>query len=165
MNILATLHPKDKDYGHMKIEEPKTPFAKYEEGDSGDEHDGLDADLLAKKIQLGGNELPKALIEPEPEEESDDEDISPEEREKRKIFEMKRKQHYNEFYAVKLARKLMQNDDDDDDEDEDELKEEDETESKEERDNKMEEVDHDGNEVLVSPSEDMAVGEDQASGD
>ncbi|XP_042226555.1 protein phosphatase inhibitor 2-like isoform X2 [Homarus americanus] len=80
MNILATLHPKDKDYGHMKIEEPKTPFAKYEEGDSGDEHDGLDADLLAKKIQLGGNELPKALIEPEPEEESDDEDISPEER-------------------------------------------------------------------------------------
>ncbi|ROT79800.1 Protein phosphatase inhibitor 2 [Penaeus vannamei] len=88
MNILATLHPKDKDYGHMKIEEPKTPFAHYEEGDSGDEHDGLDADLLAKKIQLGGSELPKALIEPEPEEESEEE-ISPEEREKRKLFEMK----------------------------------------------------------------------------
>lgn len=117
MNILATLHPKDKDYGHMKIEEPKTPYAKYSEGDSGDEHEGLDADLLARKIQLGGNELPKALVEPEDEDSSDDEDISPEEREKRKIFEMKRKQHYNEYYAVKLARKLMEDDDEEDEDD------------------------------------------------
>uniref|UniRef100_A0A0P4WU89 Protein phosphatase inhibitor 2 n=1 Tax=Scylla olivacea TaxID=85551 RepID=A0A0P4WU89_SCYOL len=123
MNILATLHPKDKDYGHMKIEEPKTPYTKYNEGHSDDEQDGLDADLLAKKIQLGGNELPKALVEPEVEEELSEEE-SAEEREKRKIFEMKRKQHYNEYYAVKLARKLMEDDsEEDEDGEEDENKE------------------------------------------
>ncbi|XP_037801464.1 protein phosphatase inhibitor 2-like [Penaeus monodon] len=160
MNILATLHPKDKDYGHMKIEEPKTPFAHYEEGDSGDEHDGLDADLLAKKIQLGGSELPKALIEPEPEEESEEE-ISPEEREKRKLFEMKRKKHYNEFYAVKLARKLMQNDDDDDEEED--KKDSPEAEASIGKDDTMEEIVEEGN--GNNECDDMALAEEQASGD
>ena len=37
--------------------------------------------------------------------------MSPEEREKRRKFEQKRKAHYNEFYAVKMARQLMDSDD------------------------------------------------------
>lgn len=34
---------------------------------------------------------------------------------KRKLFENKRKAHYNEFMAVKLARQLMNSDDEDED--------------------------------------------------
>ncbi|KAK7070284.1 Protein phosphatase inhibitor activity protein [Halocaridina rubra] len=160
MNILATLHPKDKDYGHMKIEEPKTPFTHYTEGDSGDEHDGLDVDLLSKKIEIGGSELPKALIELESEEEEEeDEDLSPEEKEKKKLFEMKRKKHYNEFYAVKLARKLMENDEEEDDEDEDDN-------LCEKKEGAMEETAIDERSDIASPSEEMATEEQQqASGD
>ena len=45
---------------------------------------------------------------------ADEEDLqllSPEEREKRRKFEQKRKAHYNEYYAVKMARQLMDSDD------------------------------------------------------
>ncbi len=41
---------------------------------------------------------------------ADEEDLqllSPEERERRSKFEQKRKMHYNEYYAVKMARQLM----------------------------------------------------------
>jgi protein phosphatase inhibitor 2 len=34
--------------------------------------------------------------------------LSPEERNRRKKFEQKRKMHYNEFDAVKMARQLME---------------------------------------------------------
>lgn len=94
MNIMETFHPANKDYGHMKVDEPKTPYSEAVDGDL-EPSDELDANILAAKLAASMNKPPKCMDACE---DSDEDMDEPEEvRRKRIEFEKKRKMHYNEF--------------------------------------------------------------------
>ncbi|XP_048203328.1 protein phosphatase inhibitor 2-like [Perognathus longimembris pacificus] len=124
MNILATYHPADKDYGLMKIDEPSTPYHSMI-GDDEDAYSDSEAneamtpDILAKKLAAAEGSEPKyGVQEQESSEEEEENDLSPEEQEKKRQFEMKRKLHYNEGLNIELARQLISKDLHGDEEDE-----------------------------------------------
>lgn len=128
MNILATYHPADKDYGLMKIDEPNTPYHNMigDDEDAYSDSEGnevLTPDILAKKLAAAEGSEPKYRTREQESSEEEDNDLSPEEREKKRLFEMKRKLHYNEGLNIKLARQLISKDLHDDDDDDEEMSE------------------------------------------
>ena len=77
-------------------------------------------DILAKKLAAAEGSGPKYRAREQESSGEEDNDLSPEEREKKRLFEMKRKLHYNEGLNIKLARQLISKDLNDDDDDDDE---------------------------------------------
>ncbi|XP_053774479.1 protein phosphatase inhibitor 2 isoform X2 [Desmodus rotundus] len=80
--------------------------------------EALTPDMLAKKLAAAAGSEPKYQVHEQESSGDEDSDLSPEEQEKKRQFEMKRKLHYNEGLNIKLARQLISKDLHDDEEDE-----------------------------------------------
>lgn len=125
-NITLTLHPADKDYGHMKIDEPKTPY-EYLDG-SDEEDEGMDLSeepwspaqrkLDPQQLQSTLESVDWSSRQLKFEEQA--EKMSLEENKKQNDFKSQRAVHYNEFLAMKEARAagLLEEEEDEEEEDE-----------------------------------------------
>ncbi|CCD73962.1 Protein phosphatase inhibitor 2 [Caenorhabditis elegans] len=112
MNILATYHPTDKDYGSMKIDEPKTPYH-HSDGESECDEGVLGVPTTRpRRVSLGNaidpEKVAEGLAHPESgkslssaEDSEDEADLTEEQRAHRRDFEKKRRAHYNEGAALK----------------------------------------------------------------
>ncbi|VDN96334.1 unnamed protein product [Rodentolepis nana] len=114
MNILATYHPADKTYGHMKVDEAPTPYNyDYSRGQGGSSSsEGVNPDDLACKL-AAVSEAPPKMLEDDKKHDADA-ILTPEEAEHRRKFEERRKKHYNEYQAVLALRRHHGNEDDED---------------------------------------------------
>ncbi|KAL3225341.1 hypothetical protein MRX96_025876 [Rhipicephalus microplus] len=98
-SIRRTLHPPDKDYGLMKVSEPKTPFI-YDEAKT---KSPVSAEVLAQRIKA----LHFQTLDAARAQRKNDANMSEAGRERQLEFEKKRKMHYDEFFAIKEAQETV----------------------------------------------------------
>jgi len=129
MNILATFHPPDKDYGHMKIDEPKTPYT----GCSDSEEDSSMGGTRHRRVSLIGpicpDELKKGISEATssrpkcfepgsgPEDDEDETLLTTEQIQHKRDFEKKRRAHYDEGMMMRRMREKAKSDENEDEDD------------------------------------------------
>nr|XP_033779286.1 protein phosphatase inhibitor 2-like [Geotrypetes seraphini] len=129
MNILATYHPAEKDYGFIKINEPDTPFLRLmddgtEEGTSSktsnvqEEH--ITPEALAERLAVMDGIPAKILQSTESFSRTSfgDEDFSPEAKEEAMQFLKKRKAHYDEGKYLRMRWQTLHDEEDVESEDE-----------------------------------------------
>ncbi|CAK9300216.1 unnamed protein product [Gordionus sp. m RMFG-2023] len=112
ISILATLHPIGKDYGHMKVDEPKTPFP-YDMELSGDLDPG---ELTTSLVNVGGIMSLPADLKPSSSEDEDntqqsvEDDEGDDDDDSQEVFRKFRRKHYNEGKMLAFGKKLAEKD-------------------------------------------------------
>ncbi|RNA30902.1 phosphatase inhibitor 2 [Brachionus plicatilis] len=123
MNILATYHPPDKDYGFMKVDEPPTPFnfsthTPNVNSNQTDEY-SIDFNDLKNKLDKCASLTPKVMrtrsLDHESGRSKEDDEVDEDALNRNKEFEKHRKAHYNEFKMAQLLRSQMSDEDEDQD--------------------------------------------------
>eukprot|EP01147_Barroeca_monosierra_P010218 gene10219-2375_t len=113
-NIRETFHPADKDYGHIKIDEPNTPYEPPLDMDDEDDFPDLD---------LGGYEAVASFVPSHSSDLPEDEFENEQTQTKSHInFVKKRKNHYNMREAMRKARQLLQEEEEEEEEKEEKEK-------------------------------------------